>query len=141
MAFSHGSKAKISVDNAAGTLTDISSYVSSIGMPQSLDTASVDVMGSTSKQSVTGLSEGTVTLDGKFDPTLDALMDGIKYGLTAGGMITIRYDPQGNSATGLPRYTMEAWLTSYEVSTDVGDAASWTATFSVTGAITRSTTP
>lgn len=140
MPFSHGSKAKVSLDNSAGTLTDISSYVTNISMPRSLDTSDASVLGLTSKQYVVGMDDATVSLDCKFDPVIDALLDGIKYGTAAGTSLTLRYDPQG-STTGLPRYTMECWLTSFEVNTPIGDVASISVSLQVTGGITRSTVP
>lgn len=140
MAFSHGSKAKFSLDNNAGTLTDISAYITGISMPRSIDTAEVSVMGNTAKQYVTGLEDGTFSLDIKFDPVIDALLDGIKFGITGGGTVSFRYDPAG-STTGLPRYSGECWLTGYEVGTDVGDAATISVSLQTTGGITRSTVP
>jgi hypothetical protein len=140
MAFRHGSKAVFRLDNNAGSLQDLSAYISSISMPFEMDTASIDVMGGTYKQSVTGLAGGSISLQGKFDPVLDAHMNGILFGITGGASVSYQYDPQG-ATTGLPRYSGEAWLTSYEATTDVGDAGSWSAQLQTTGTITRGTVP
>ena len=134
MAFKHGSKATFRLDGNAGTLVDLSTYISSVGMPFEMDTASVDVMGGTYKQSVTGLAGGTISLQGKFDPTLDAHMNGILFGITGGATVSFEYKPQGTAS---PVYTGECWLTSYEITTDVGDAGSWSASLQTTGTITR----
>lgn len=138
MAFSHGSKAKFSLDNAGGTLTDISDYVAGVSLPRSLDVADVSVLGDTAKQYVTGLEDATITLDIKYDPVIDAHLDGIKNGLTAGGTISFQYDPQG-TGSGLPRFTGECWLTGYDVNTGVGGEATANATLQVTGGVTRAT--
>jgi hypothetical protein len=139
MAFMHGSKATFSLDQfSPATLVNLSTYISSISFPVEMDTASIDVMGGTYKQSVTGLAGGTISLQGKYDPTLDAHMNGILFGVTGGASVSFQYDPQGTSS-GRPRYTGECWLTSYEVTTDVGDAGSWSATLQTTGTITRAT--
>jgi len=135
MAFKHGSKATFSLDQfTPATLVALSTYISSISFPLEMDTASIDVMGGTYKQSVTGLAGGTISLQGKYDPTLDAHMNGILFGVTGGASVSFQYEPQGGST---PRYSGECWLTSYEVSTDVGDAGSWSATLQTTGTITR----
>jgi len=134
MAFKHGSKATFRLDNNAGSLQDLSTYISSVGMPFEMDTASIDVMGGTYKQSVTGLAGGSISLQGKFDPVLDAHMNGILFGITGGASVSFEYKPQGGSS---PVYTGECWLTSYEVTTDVGDAGSWSATLQTTGTISR----
>jgi hypothetical protein len=134
MAFKHGSKATFSLDNNAGTLQPLSTYISSISFPEEMDLASIDVMGGTYKQSVTGLAGGSISLQGKYDPTLDAHMNGILTGTTGGASVSFSYWPQG---AGGPVYTGECWLTSYEVSTDVGDAGTWSANLQTTGTISR----
>jgi hypothetical protein len=134
MAFKHGSKATFRIDNNAGTLQDLSAYISSISMPFEIDTASIDVMGSTYKQSVTGLAGGQISIQGKFDPIPDAHFNGILFGITGNATVSFEYKPQGGSS---PVYTGECWLTSYEATTDVGDAGSFSAQLQTTGTITR----
>jgi hypothetical protein len=141
MAFTHGSKAKISIDNAAGSLQDLSPYISNISFPTSLDLQDASVLGNTFKTYVVGMSDGTISVEGRYDPVSDAHFDGLRAAggsLTGGGTITVRYDPQGSTST-LPRFTTEAFLTSYEVSTGVDGIASWSAEFQCSGAITRTT--
>jgi hypothetical protein len=143
MPFSHGSKAKIRVDNAAGSLQDLSPYTKSVSMPTNLDTQDASVLGNTFKTYVVGLSDATVSLEGSFDPVVDAQMDALRAAggsLTGGGTISIQYDPQG-STTGLPRYSTEAFLTSYETSAGVDGIASWSAEFQCSAAVTRTTVP
>lgn len=150
MPFAHGSKAKFRLDNAAGTLTDISSYVTSVSLSNELDTADVSVMGNTAKQFVVGLSGGSISLEGKFDPVIHAQLAAIVANngtITGGNTLEWQYDPQG-STTGLPRLSGASaasgsgcYLTSYEINTDVGDGGSWSATLQVTGAVTVGTVP
>ena len=138
MAFSHGSKAKFQLKNAAGSLTDISAYITSISMPHAIESADVSVMGNTAKQFVVGLEDGSISIDWKVDPVIEILLDGIKFGITAGGPSAFQYDPQG-TATGLSRYSGNCFLTSYNIDTSVSDSAKGTATLQITGAITRVT--
>lgn len=140
MAFGHGSKAKFRLDNNAGTLTDLSNYTSGVSMPRSVDTAEVSVLGNTAKQYVPGLEDATLSVDFREDPVVDAHLDGIKFGITGGASVTFQYDPQG-STSGLPRFGGECWLTSFELNTDVGDAGTISASFQITGGVTRTTVP
>lgn len=144
MPFAHGSKAKFRLDNAAGTLTDISMYVTSVGLSNELDTADVSVMGNTAKQFVVGLSGGSISLEGKFDPVIHTQLTAIVANngtITGGNTLEFQYDPQGTGA-GLPRFagasgtSTGCFLTNYEVSTDVGDGGTWSATLQITGAVT-----
>lgn len=123
MAFSHGSKAKVLLNGY-----DISPYVKSAGFSGSLDVADTSVLGSTAKQSVTGLLDASVTLDGVYDGSTSA-SDDIMTQAMGTTLDNIMYCPQGYAAVGVPAYGFEAHSSSYEVSTDVGDAASWTSQF------------
>lgn len=137
MAFVHGSKSKVSIDNSGGTLVDLSPYVMSVGFPQSIDTAESSTMGTTAKTYVVGMSDATVSVEGRYDPIPDAQFHSLRGLATT---TTVQWDPQGTS-TGLPRYTAEGILTSYEASADIGDVGSFSAEFQITGAVTRSTVP
>lgn len=140
MAFTHGSKAKVRLDNAAGALQDITGFTTNVSLPRSIDTAETTVLGLTAKTYIVGLEDGTISLSGKFDPTIDLQLDAAKFGLAAGGTLSFQYDPQG-STTGLPRYSAEVYITSYEVSADVGAELTWSANLQVSGGVTRSTVP
>lgn len=135
MAKSHGKKARLSIQSAAGVLTDISPYINDTGLARSVDTAEVTVLNVDDKSYVAGLRGATVPLNGFFDPTFDALMEGI-----LGMERTFQYDPAG-STSGLPRYTGSMLVTAYETSTGTGGAASVTGSLQVTGAVTRGTVP
>lgn len=123
MAFTHGSKAKVLLNGY-----DISGYVKSVGVSGSLDTASVDVLGSTAKQSVTGLLDGQFTMDGYYDGASGAI-DEVMTSAMGVTLDNVFYCPQGYATIGLPVYGFEAHNASYEVNTDIGDAASWSSTF------------
>lgn len=124
MAFSHGSKAKVLLNGY-----DISGYVKSAGFSGSLDTAETSVMGSTAKSFVTGLLDATVNLSGYFDGAtgaLDEIMNSAS-GVASDGII---YCPQGYATYGYSAWGFDANTSSYEITTDVGDAATWSSTFS-----------
>jgi predicted secreted protein len=142
MAFRHGKNAVLKLDNSAGTLVDLSAYLDEISMPRSIETGETTTFGSTgsAKTYVTGLSDATISLGGKFDSTADAHFSGILTALLAGTIdsVSFEYGKEGSTA-GRVKYSGEALLTSYEVSSPVADIVTFSAELQVTGAITRGT--
>lgn len=139
MAFVHGKTSKFSIDNAAGSLIDISAYCDDVSFSRNLDTAEVSTFGDSAKEYLIGMSDATISISGKFDAagasTVDAVLSGI---LGASATSSFEYVPGGGSVgANNPGYQGECWLTSYEVSGAIGDAVSFSAEFQVTGAITR----
>lgn len=132
MAASHGSKAKFRVDDSGGTERDLSSYLSSVGMPRTADTGEVSTLGMTSKAYIPGLKDGTIPIAGPFDPTVDGYLEGI-----LGVERDFQYDPAG-TATGRVRYAGACILNAYQTDTPVGDPATFSGTFQVTGEVVRS---
>jgi hypothetical protein len=70
--FRHGKSTVFKVDNAAGSLTDISNTLTDVSFPQSVDTAETSAFGSSAKSYVVGLSDGTLSVSGNYDATVDA---------------------------------------------------------------------
>lgn len=134
MPFTHGSKAVFKIGNASNTLTDISQYLTSVQYSPEVDTAEVTTLGATAKAYVAGLRDATISIEGIFEPAVDALLSGI-IGLDAR---SFEYGPQG-STTGNVKYSGSCILTSYEVSTGLDGAGTFSAEFQVTGAVTRGT--
>lgn len=135
MPFEPGHLQKFQLDNAAGTLVDLSTYINSVGYPREVNALETTTLGKTAKTYIVGLSDGTVSIGGPWDATLDAHMAGI-FGVTA--TKTYEYGPQGNS-TGEVKYTGEAILTSYEVSGEVDGVVEWSGELQLSDAQTRGT--
>lgn len=135
MSFSHGSKAVFKIDDAAGSLTDITAYVTSVSVPWSADTAEVTTLGKTSKIYLAGLKDATISIDGYFDPTVNTLLTGI---LGAVENKSFEFGPQGETG-GLPKFTGECICTGYDVGTGVDGAATFSAEFQCTDDITVDT--
>lgn len=135
MAFSHGSKAviKFGTSSTPNTPTDISAYVTSVSAPFGAETHEVTTLGATSKSYIPGLKDSTISIEGKFDPTVDAHLAGI-----VGLQVAFEYGPQG-STTGNVKYTGNCICTSYEPETPVDAEATFSAEFQVTGGWTRGT--
>jgi hypothetical protein len=140
MAFRHGKNAVLKLDNSSGSLVDLSAYLDEISMPRSIETGETTTYGTSAKTYITGLSDATISLSGKFDSTADAHFSGILSALLAGTIdsVSFEYGKEG-SASGRVKYSGEALLTSYEVSSPVADVVTFSAELQVTGAITRGT--
>ena len=140
MAFRHGKNTVFKLDNSSGTLVDLSSYLEEVSVPRSIETGETTTFGSSAKSYITGLSDATISLSGKFDSTLDAHMSGIITALSAGTIDTVsfEYGPESSTSTRI-KYSGEAIVTSYEVSSPVADVVTCSIELQVTGAITRGT--
>jgi len=137
MAFVHGKSAVFKLDNASGSLVDYSTYLDDIGFPRDVETAETTTFGvaGSAKTYITGLSDATISVSGKFDATADATLSAV---VGQAATLTFEYGPEGSSA-GKVKYTGECILTSYEVSASVGDVVTASLDFQVTGQITRTT--
>ena len=135
MAFTHGKDSVFKLDNASGTLTDISTYVNNVDFPETADVSETTTLGADNKTYIAGLKDATISLSGLWDATADAI-----FGAVVGQSATLSYEysPEG-TATGKIKYTGEAILTSYAISSPVGDAVGYSADLQVSGAVTRGT--
>lgn len=135
MAFVHGKNTVFKVDNSSGSLTDISSYVSDVSLARSVDTAETTTFGASDKTYIVGLRDANFSVSGKWDATVDAHLNGI---LGQSSTVSFEYGPEGSTA-GNTKFTGEAILTGFDRSSTVSDAATFSANFQVTGAVTRGT--
>ena len=140
MPFYHGKSSQFTLDNAAGSVVDLSSYCDNTDFSQILETAETTTFGASAKTFIPGLRDVTFSVGGKFDPTLDAHLNGVLAAQAAGTLATASYviGPAG-STSGFPKYTGECLITSYQVNPPVGDVITWSAEFQGTGTPTRTT--
>ena len=135
MAFVHGSDSVFKLDNAGGSLTDISTYVNNVDFPETADVAETSTLGASNKTYIVGLKDATISLGGLFDATVDAIL-GAVVGQSA--TLSFEYSPEG-TGSGKVKYTGECILTSYTLSSPVGDVVGFSADLQVSGAVTRAT--
>ena len=135
MAFVHGKSSVFKLDNASGSLTDISAFVNNVDFPDIADVAETSVLGASNKTYIVGLKDATISLSGLFDATADAIF-GAVVGQTA--TLSFEYSPEG-TASGKIKYTGECILTNYAMSSPVGDVVAYSADLQVSGAVTRGT--
>lgn len=141
MAFVHGKGAVFKIDNAAGTLQVLTAYVDSISFSNTVDTAESTTMGSEVKTYLSGQSDGTLSISGKYDSTASTGPDVILNGIVGNdASSTYEIGPEG-STSGKIKYTGECFLTTYAISMPVGDVVTFSADFQLTGAVTKTTWP
>lgn len=141
MAFIHGKKSVFKIDNSSGSLIDLSAYCEEVSLSRDIETAEVTTFGDDAKEYITGLSDATVSLSGKFDAGSASAVDSVLSGIL-GQDATVSWAYRVNSASVSatnPEYQGEGILTSYEVSGTVGDAVTFSAELQCSGAITRAT--
>lgn len=139
MPFVHGKGAAVSVDNASGTLVDISAFANSVDMPRPIDTAETSTFGQNAKTYIAGQNDSTVSISGLYDAATDAMLSAVMDALANDTLasVTVQYRPAG-TGVGKPQYVCEVIWTSYDVSAGVGDPVSFSLEGQRTGPTTRS---
>lgn len=135
MAFTHGSKAKFWVADSGAVLRDISGFLTSTGLQRMADMAETSVLGTTAKTYIPGMTDGTIPLEGPFDPTVDGYLAGVIGFETP---LAFEFFPAGSPVGATkPKYAGVCFLTSYDIETGTDDAARTSGELQVTGTITR----
>ena len=131
--FVHGKSTDFALDDTGGTSRNISDTLTDVSFPQTIDTAETTAFGSSNKSYIVGLKDGSFSVSGIWDATVDGYISGTEP--TSRSFI---YGPAG-STSGNVKYTGECILTNYAVSNPVGDVVSYTLDLQITGAVTRTT--
>lgn len=135
MAFAHGRDAYFAVADSGGVLRDISAYCDSLSLSTSIESAETTAFTKDSKTYIPGLRDQTISASGKFDATLDGYLNGILQVASR----EFVYGPTGNQT---PKYSGNGTacgvvLTSYEISSPVGDVITFSAEFQITDTPSR----
>jgi hypothetical protein len=133
MAFSHGKNAQIWIADSGATLRNFTSVGTQVSFDRSADTSDVTAFGDAAKKYLAGVKDGTMSLEGNRDATYEGYLDGI-----LGTETTFRYFPEG-SATGKIQYDGTAIVTTFNETSDSGDANKWSAELQLSGAAARTT--
>lgn len=129
----HGSKAELKLHDG-GSLRDVSPYVTSTGLNRLQELADTTPIGGTlAKTYIKGLKDATIPLEGNYDVTADGYFQTM-YDNTA--TAAFEFFPGGNTS-GQPKYTGSFLLSSYNVTTGVGDKGTISAEVQVSGVVTR----
>jgi hypothetical protein len=138
MAFAHGSKAVIKIDDSTGALYDISSVSNAGDLSNSNGTGETTSFGQLDKTFIAGLKDGTFSIGGSYDNVVDKkiadMMDAVAAGTLA--TVSLEYFPAGN-VSGRVKYACENIPTSYTISTPVGGVSTFKLDLQRTGALSQ----
>lgn len=129
---------KLVLTNSAVSIagTDVSSYVASVTLTSSAAEVETTAMGNTAVTRVGGLVDNSISLDFHQDYSV---IEPLMFPLIGGtAQIVVRPNGTGTASTANPSYTMTALITEWTpVNGAVGELATASVTFPVSGAITR----
>ena len=131
--FVHGKSTDFELDDTGGTSRSLSTVLTSVDFPETIDTAETTAFGATSKSYIVGLRDATILVSGLWDATVDGYIIG-----TEPATRTYIFGPAGSTG-GNVKYTGECILTNYAVSNPVGDVVTFSIDLQCTGAQTRTT--
>ena len=141
MPFRHGKGLVFKIDNVGGTLVELTAYVDSVELSHSVDMGETTTAGAEAKTYVSGQSDATLSISGKWDGTAttgpDAILESLR-GLEVPS--TFEWGPEGSTA-GRVKKSGECFLTGYVPSAPVGGVVAFTADFQITGAIVNGVWP
>jgi len=116
VAFRHGKDTKVLANGV-----DLSQYLNSAESSGSVDTADVTTFGSSNRKYLPGPEDATMSLEGFFDGSADAIDQVLKSALGS-DQVTVLYFPHGD-AVGQPGVGMQAIESNYTVTSTIDDAA------------------
>lgn len=138
MAFGPGYKAYIAIDNASGSITNLSPYADDTSVPQSQAMLDVSVFGTVAKAFVAGLAGGDqITWKGPYDPTLHSHLGSLLAAQQAGTVSHSFIFGPGGSVSGQAKISGEFLVAQYTPSGSVAGRAEWTSSLQITGAVTN----
>jgi len=140
MAFTAGKFAVFKLDNAAGSLQTVTTYITSIDFSESIDELKTTTIGSTNHSYLVSFGDCEIKLEGIWDPTLDGILAGLSAAFRAGTLTSasFEYGPAGSTG-GYVKVLGECVLTEYNRPTEAEDLTTWSASLHVSGNITVTT--
>lgn len=140
MAVPHGSAAAVSIDNSSGTPVDFAAYTKSINFNPDMTMHIITVLGLTAQKKTVGLKDSKFTLDIFADPVASLHINNLYVAQTPGSSTTwsLVYGPNG-STSGFQRISVEFFVISYNVTSQVDQPREMTVQCECTGSITFDT--
>ena len=132
---------RIVLTNASVTFasTDVSSYVSSITLSTSLDVVDTTSFGNTSRTRVAGLADNQVTIE-FFQDFGSGLLESIVYPTIGTSAAMVIKPVAGTTTATNPQYSFNALVAEWQpLSGAVGELATASVTWPISGAITKAT--
>ncbi len=108
---------------------DVSAYFNEVSASRSVETAETTTFGSSAKTYIVGLQDGTLSLNGLFEGSADATDEELTQTLGSDAGMIVTVAPTGSLAVGSRVMSLKGKLTSYEISSPVGDVVSASSEF------------
>lgn len=139
MAFKPGYLAYIGVDNAAGSIQNLSTYFDSVDYSFDIDSLDVSSFGSAHRSYISGMNGATFSLSGPYDVTAWSHFTGCIAAQNAGtASFSVDYGPAG-SVSGQARVRQEVIVTNVSPPSSVGGRVEFSVSLQATGAGTLGT--
>jgi len=120
--------------------TDLSSYITSISLNSTFDIVETTAFGNTAKTRVAGLADNSVTFEFNQDYATSALEQTI-YPLLGTAVSVVAKPVAGTTTTVNPQYTFSTLVSEWTpLNGSVGELATASVTWPISGAITKTTT-
>jgi len=136
VAYQHSRDAVVKIDNAAGSLVEITSYMRAANLsrePEQLDTT---VFGELDRSFLPGFVGASFPISGLLDFADDAIFDILATAVGSATTRSFEYGPEGGTS-GKVKYSGEVIVLDFGISARIDEPESWTATCRVSGAVTR----
>lgn len=140
MAFKPGYLGHFSLDNAGGTLTNLSQYIDNVTVPTPTDTLEVSAFGTQAKAFIVGLTDGgQISVSGPADVAMTTHIGALRAAQNAGtASHSFQWGP-GGSVASQSKVTGECLVTDFQLSSGVGGRAEYSLSLQITGATTIGT--
>lgn len=112
---------------------DLSPYVTSVSMNIERDIKDIKPIGGNAGTKLVGTYSGTISLEGGYDPALDAIMAPLMLAATP-ATSTFAHRPSGSGGS-TRSFSGSAYVASYRVDTPGDDTATWRSELAVAGTI------
>lgn len=139
MAFRAGYLGDFRLDNAAGSLTDISPYCDSVSNSQTTETLDVSALGTAFKSYIAGMHDGNFSISGPYDVAIFTHLTALSAAYDAGTATSSFQWGPGGSVSGQAKTTGECIVSDFTTSTGVGGRVEWSASVQISGAVTNGT--
>lgn len=124
---------KVSIDSAAGSLTDITAYVNQASIAGALEALEDTSLNDEERSYLPGLAGATLSWNGFLNSTTEGI-----FGPLVGNRTTITKTVQVYN--NVKYYYGETWVTDVEISGEAGQLQVWSASLTFDGAVSRTST-
>lgn len=140
MAFKAGTASAFYFCNAAAAVQNLSPYIDSFTLPQSVAQLDVSAFGTSSKAFIPGLMDGdTISVSGPYDVAVHTHLTALKAAQNAGSAAAGYFWGPGGSVASQARVGGSVFVASYQLSSSVGGRVEYSASLQITGATANAT--